>query len=44
MGGGLRLEELWAGTREADRRRVERWVRDVDGLGMAVFAVTTAME
>ncbi|KAK7183685.1 hypothetical protein DPSP01_011683 [Paraphaeosphaeria sporulosa] len=38
--GGLRLEELW-GTGE--RGRVERWVRDMDALGMAVLGVTTAI-
>ncbi|KAF2449388.1 hypothetical protein P171DRAFT_480476 [Karstenula rhodostoma CBS 690.94] len=44
-GGGLRLEELWvgAGAGQGDGRRVGRWVRDVDGLGMAVLAVATSV-
>ncbi|KAL5411264.1 hypothetical protein PMIN04_010313 [Paraphaeosphaeria minitans] len=41
-GGGLRLEELW-GTEVRGDERVERWVRDVDALGMTVLGVTTAI-
>lgn len=42
-GGGLRLEELWRETGEMGRKgkeRVERWVREMDGLGMVIFAIT----
>ena len=35
-GGGLKLKELWEGGMG---RRVEGWVRGVDGLGMLVWGV-----
>ena len=40
-GGGLKLEELWDEKGVVGKERVERWVREMDGLGMLIFAVTT---
>ena len=43
-GGGLKLHEFWPTTGEKDSKRVERWVKGMDGMGMMIFAVTTATQ